>query len=72
MDSESGILATTLENFFSLPVCWPRLAMFHGFDTVFSLVFEMRVAMNSKSCKLSILRDHLLPRLLSGQVRSGA
>ena len=71
MDSGSAIPSTSREDFYSLPVCWPQLAMFHGFDAVFAPVFEKLVASDTESAKLATLRDDLLPRLLSGHVRVG-
>ena len=71
MDSGSAIPSTSREDFYSLPVCWPQLAMFHGFDAVFAPVFEKLVASDTESAKLATLRDYLLPRLLSGHVRVG-
>ena len=45
--------------------------MFQGFEALFTPVFEMRVAIDAESAKIAALRDYLLPRLLSGQVRVG-
>ena len=71
MDSGSAIPSTSREDFYSLPVCLPPLVMFQGFVALFTPVFEMRVAIDAESAKIAALRDYLLPRLLSGQVRVG-
>jgi type I restriction enzyme, S subunit len=70
MDSGSAIPSTSRDDFYGIPLVLPPLKIQQAFGEVLGCWFAKIYANQSESQTLATLRDTLLPRLLSGQVRA--
>lgn len=52
----------------SLKVIMPEQKVFEDFETIVSPLFARIESLEKKSSRLSLLRDTLLPRLMSGEL----
>jgi type I restriction enzyme S subunit len=71
MDSGSAIPSTSRDDFYSIPVCFPSSDVLSAFGAMVEPWFELQQANERESETLAALRDTLLPRLLSGELRVG-
>jgi len=69
MDSGSAIPSTSRDDFYNLPVCLPPSELLNRFGTQVRTWERMQIANSSQSETLGHLRDSLLPKLLSGELR---
>lgn len=60
----------TRTTFDGLLVISPRSEFLAAFEAVASPLFELLLALRHESSRLAVMRDYLLPKLLSGQIRS--
>ncbi len=69
MNTDAAVPGLNRENAYRLEVVVPPSAVVQGFDEFVGPIREMLRHLAAESSKLAALRDYLLPRLLSGQVR---
>jgi type I restriction enzyme S subunit len=69
MDSGSAIPSTSRDAFYKLLVTEPPLSIQHQFVEILTPIWNRQRANDSESETLSALRDALLPKLLSGEIR---
>jgi type I restriction enzyme S subunit len=69
MDSGSAIPSTSRDSFYTLPVCEPPKAVCDSFEVSVAPLFARGQAAAEESSTLAALRDALLPKLLSGEIR---
>ena len=72
MDSGSAIPSTSRGDFYALPVLEPPIDLQRSFVSRLSPAWERQRANEAENSILSQLRDTLLPKLLSGEIRVGA
>lgn len=69
MDSGSAIPSTSREDFYRIPVCMPPVPIMEAYGSMVRQLFA-KVEQNERmSAILAAIRDTLLPKLLSGEVR---
>ncbi|AZZ90641.1 restriction endonuclease subunit S [Hahella sp. KA22] len=69
MDSGSAIPSTSRDDFYNLWSVVPSETIHKEFDQLISLLYKRREINESENATLSLLRDSLLPKLLSGQLQ---
>lgn len=69
MDSGSAIPSTSREDFYNLWSAIPTHKIQTKFDRVISSLYEKKKSNNTTTLSLAKLRDTLLPKLLSGELR---
>ena len=69
MDSGSAIPSTSRDSFSTLDVCLPPVPVMDAFEVLVAPGFARRVSADCQNQTLAALRDALLPRLLSGELR---
>lgn len=69
LDSGSAIPSTSREDFYSIPVVWPPVEIQRAFVRQMSPAWERQEVARRESQTLAGLRDALLPRLISGELR---
>ncbi|BBL74212.1 restriction endonuclease subunit S [Methylomagnum ishizawai] len=69
MDSGSAIPSTSREDFYSLPVLYPPFKIQAAFARKLAPLWAKQEQNDSESRALATLRDALLPKLLSGELR---
>ncbi len=69
MDSGSAIPSTSRADFYSLDVCLPPEPILAAFESIVLPLFTRQQMAERQSRTLASLRDALLPRLLSGELR---
>jgi len=69
MDSGSAIPSTSRDDFYGIPVIVPPPKIQEAFGKVVGEWFAKVFANEAQSCTLATLRDTLLPKLLSGELR---
>lgn len=69
MDSGSAIPSTSREDFYAIPVVVPPLPIMKAFGETASLLYRQIDANLAESATLAALRDLLLPKLISGEIR---
>ncbi|MBL3527525.1 MAG: restriction endonuclease subunit S [gamma proteobacterium endosymbiont of Lamellibrachia anaximandri] len=69
MDSGSAIPSTSRDDFYSLWSVFPKIGIQDEFDRLISMIYEKKLFNDSGNTSLSLIRDTLLPKLLSGQLR---
>lgn len=72
MDSGSAIPSTSRTDFYALPVLEPPIHLQRRFVNRLSPAWERQRANEAENATLAQLRDTLLPKLLSGEIRVGA
>jgi len=72
MDSGSAIPSTSREDFYALPVLEPPIDLQRTFVNRLSPAWERQRANEAENGTLTSLRDTLLPKLLSGEIRVGS
>jgi type I restriction enzyme, S subunit len=65
----TGLGHVTVADMRRLQVCWPSGAVLSSFELIVGPIFEKCFVLTMESEKLAELRDYLLPKLLSGEVR---
>ena len=71
MDSGSAIPSTSREDFYGILTCAPPPAIQERFGKIVDPLFTKKFANERESHMLAALRDALLPKLLSGEIRVG-
>jgi len=71
MDSGSAIPSTSREDFYGIPVCVPSVRVQRHFGSIVDHLFAKKYANEEQSASLAAVRDALLPKLLSGEIRIG-
>ena len=69
MDSGSAIPSTSRDDFYGIPVIVPPRAIQEAFGRIVGQWFAKVYANEAQSRTLATLRDTLLPKLLSGELR---
>ena len=69
MDSGSAIPSTSRKDFYSLQVLAPPFEVQHAFSQLLHPVWARQEQSDKESCTLALLRDTLLPKLVSGELR---
>jgi type I restriction enzyme S subunit len=69
MDSGSAIPSTSREDFYSLPVIEPSYSIQIAFDRLLGQNWARQTANDAETHTLTQLRDLLLPKLMSGEIR---
>ncbi|MBS1856132.1 MAG: restriction endonuclease subunit S [Acidobacteria bacterium] len=69
MDSGSAIPSTSRDDFYALPVTLPSSGVVRALGQLIRPLFKKREANDSEAVTLAALRDALLPKLLSGEIR---
>ncbi len=69
MDSGSAIPSTSRDDFYSLPVLIPPFEVQHAFTHLLQPVWVRQKRSEEESSTLATLRDTLLPKLISGEIR---
>jgi len=69
MDSGSAIPSTSRDDFYSLWSTVPPSILQIEFDRVVSAFYEKKKSNNAENASLTNLRDVLLPKLISGELR---
>lgn len=69
MDSGSAIPSTSREDFYGIPVVFPPKPIQEAFGKIVSAWFTQIFENDKQSLTLAALRDTLLPKLLSGELR---
>ncbi|MEX1229169.1 MAG: restriction endonuclease subunit S [Planctomycetaceae bacterium] len=72
MDSGSAIPSTSREDFYSLPIKFPPSAVLGAFGRAIAEGNEASMQYRQQSDRLAVIRDMLLPKLLSGQLTLNA
>ncbi len=68
MDSGSAIPSTSREDFYGVPVCIPPVSIQGKFGEIVEHLFRKKYENDGESQTLAIIRDTLLPKLLSGEI----
>ncbi len=68
MDSGSAIPSTSRDDFYSLWSVFPPVEVQDEFDRLITMIFEKKSCNDSENESLGLLRDTLLPKLLSGEL----
>jgi type I restriction enzyme S subunit len=71
LDSGSAIPSTSREDFYGVPVVVPPTNLQNAFGRIVESLFGKLYANEDESGSLAALRDTLLPKLLSGELRVG-
>jgi type I restriction enzyme S subunit len=69
LDSGSAIPSTSREDFYSIQVVWPPIEVQRAFVRQMSPAWERQEVARQESQSLAALRDTLLPKLVSGDLR---
>jgi type I restriction enzyme S subunit len=69
MDSGSAIPSTSREDFYSLPVCSSPFPVQQAFSQLLNPLWVRQEKAQHESVVLATLRDTLLPKLISGEIR---
>ncbi len=69
MDSGSAIPSTSREDFYQVPVLFPPLPVQQAFAQTVGPMFQRMEANATESKTLAALRDTVLPKLMSGELR---
>ena len=69
MDSGSAIPSTSRQDFYNIPVVFPPEKTMRTYENIVAPLYAKVNANNEQSRTLAALRDALLPRLMSGEVR---
>jgi len=69
MDSGSAIPSTSREDFYRLPVALAPFSLQRAFVELLRVSWQRQPMASSESSELTALRDALLPRLISGELR---
>jgi type I restriction enzyme S subunit len=69
MDSGSAIPSTSREDFYSLPVCSAPFQVQQAFSRLLNPLWVRQEKAQHESAVLATLRDTLLPKLISGELR---
>ena len=69
MDSGSAIPSTSRDEFYQVPVLFPPLSIHDAFGEIVGPMFKQMEANQEQSFPLAALRDTLLPKLMSGELR---
>ena len=69
MDSGSAIPSTSREDFYSMPVLSPPFKVQQAFMELLNPCWARQEYNNCESSTLTALRDTLLPKLISGELR---
>jgi type I restriction enzyme, S subunit len=69
MDSGSAIPSTSREDFYSIPVVWPSIDLQAAYVRLLGSAWSRQEVANRESRALANLRDALLPKLITGEVR---
>jgi type I restriction enzyme S subunit len=69
MDSGSAIPSTSRADFYSIPVCLPSPDILQAYGRLIQPIYDQRDAGDSENVTLAALRDALLPKLISGELR---
>jgi type I restriction enzyme S subunit len=69
MDSGSAIPSTSREDFYSLPVCSSPFQVQQAFSRLLNPLWVRQEKAQHESAVLAALRDTLLPKLISGELR---
>jgi len=69
MDSGSAIPSTSREDFYAIPVCLPSLEVLRTYGATLQPVYERKEANEQENGTLAVLRDALVPKLISGELR---
>jgi len=69
MDSGSAIPSTSREDFYKLPVVFPPIAIQQRWAELLDPIWQQQDRNISEICTLEMIRDTLLPKLVSGEVR---
>lgn len=72
MDSGSAIPSTSRNDFYAIEVCRPPEVVTNAFEQVVAPLFTRRRLADGESQTLAAIRDALLPKLLSGEIRVGS
>jgi type I restriction enzyme, S subunit len=65
----TGLGHVTVADLKRLLVCWPSSSVLLAFDKKIAPLFDRSFLNMIESCKLAVLRDTLLPKLISGELR---
>ncbi len=68
MDSGSAIPSTSREEFYNLPIVHPPYELQKAFTSLLLPTWAQQVAQDKQSRTLLLIRDALLPKLLSGEL----
>lgn len=69
MDSGSAIPSTSRDDFYAIPVCLPSPEVLRAYGETLQPVYDGRDANEWENGTLAALRDALLPKLISGELR---
>ena len=69
MDSGSAIPSTSRADFYAIPVCVSSVDVLRAFGRLTQPNYDRREASDAESATLAALRDTLLPKLISGELR---
>jgi type I restriction enzyme S subunit len=69
MDSGSAIPSTSRDEFYQVPVLFPPPPVHVAFGKIVGHMFKQMEANQEQSRTLGALRDTLLPKLMSGELR---
>ena len=69
MDSGSAIPSTSRDDFYSIPVNVPPVESQRCFGRIVTALFAKKFGNERESARLAAIRDALLPKLLSGEIR---
>lgn len=69
MDSGSAIPSTSREDFYRIPVCVPAQSVLQAFGRLLQPMFDRKDAADAECVAVAALRDTLLPKLISGELR---
>ena len=69
MDSGSAIPSTSRDDFYSIPVNVPPVEIQRCFGRIVTALFAKKFGNERESVRLAAIRDALLPKLLSGEIR---
>lgn len=69
MDSGSAIPSTSRADFYAIPVCLPSTHVLKAFGKLTDAMYDRRERNECENDTLATLRDSLLPKLISGELR---
>jgi type I restriction enzyme, S subunit len=69
MDSGSAIPSTSREDFYQIPVCLPTQNVLDSFGSLLEPTYVKSEMNSTESSTLAEIRDTLLPKLVSGEIR---
>ncbi len=69
MDCGSAIPSTSRDEFYQVPIVFPPLPIHFAFAEIVTPMFKRMEVNQEQSRTLAALRDTLLPRLMSGELR---